>query len=99
MDSLPDRSIWAQNAAGRAFMSLPAKPWDIGALRARSLLVQAPSTAKRDMILEALAELPDPGETAPTRWLGQTTSEHQLSPAQPVVWRSETGQTAPPPQW
>ena len=31
-----------------------------------------------------LAELPDPGETAPTRWPRQEAPEHQLSPTQPV---------------
>ena len=30
---------------------------------------------------------------------GQTASEHQRSPAQPVVRRSDAGQTSPPPQW
>ena len=85
----------------------PAKPWEVDAQdwsrRARSLLVQAalwaPSMADRDTILEALAELSDAGETVPVRWPGQTAPEHQLSPTQPVVRRSETGQTVPPPQW
>ena len=77
-------------------MSAPAKPSEADAQewsrRARRLLVQAalwaPSMAERD-----------PGETAPTRWPGAGGPEHQLSPTQPVVRRSETGQTAPPPQW
>ena len=51
----------------------------------------APRMAERDIILEALAELPDPSETAPTRWQGQEAPE--LSPTQPVVRRSKTGQT------
>ena len=49
----------------------------------------APSMAEeKDIILEAIAELPDLDET-----------EDQFSPTQPEVRRSETGQTAPPPQW
>ena len=44
----------------------------------------APSTAERDIILEAIAELPDPGETVPTRCPGQESPEDQLSPTQPV---------------
>ena len=40
--------------------------------RARSLLIRAalwaPSMAERDIILEALAEFPDPSETTPSRW-------------------------------
>ena len=59
----------------------------------------APRMAERDIILEALAELPDPSETAPTRWQKQEAPEHQLSPTQPVVRRSKTGQTVTPPQW
>ena len=55
--------------------------------------------AERDIILKALAELPDPGETAPARWPGLAAPEHQLSTRQPVVRRSGKGQTAPPPQW
>ena len=55
--------------------------------------------AERDIILEAIAELADPGETVPTRWLGQEAPEDQLSPTEPVVWRSNTGQTAPPLRW
>ena len=74
----------------------PAKPWEVHAQersrQARSLLVQAalsaPTLAERDIILEALAELPDPGEMAPTRWPGQEASEDQLSLTQPVVRRS-----------
>ena len=88
-------------------MSSPAKPWEIGgqerSCRARSLLVQAalkaPSMAERDIILRALAELPDHGETAPARWPGQTAPEHEISPTQPTLWRSQMGQTAPPSQW
>ena len=81
--------------------SSPAKPWEVDAQeRSREELARtgrtlAPSMAERDTILE----LPDPGETAPARWPGWTAPEHQLSPTQPVVRRSETGQTAPPPQW
>ena len=60
-------------------MSTPAKPGEVDAqersLRARSLLIQAtlwaPSMAERDIILEVLAEFPDPSETAPARWPGQ----------------------------
>ena len=54
----------------------------------------APSMAECDRILEAIAELPDLGETAPME-----APEDQLSPTQPAVQRSETGQTVPPPQW
>ena len=35
----------------------------------------APSMAGWDIILEALAELPDTGETGPTRWPGQEAPE------------------------
>ena len=88
-------------------MSAPAKPWEVDAQersrRARRLLVQAafwaPSMTEREELLEAVAELPNPGETVPSQWPGQEASEHQLSPTQPVLRRSETGQTAPPPQW
>ena len=59
----------------------------------------APRMAERDIILEALAELPDPSETAPTRWQKQEAPEHQLSPTQQVVRRSKTRQTVTPPQW
>ena len=64
-----------------------------------SPLLWAPSMAERDKILEAIAELPDPSETTPTRWLGQVAPEDQLSPTQSIVRGSETGQTAPPPRW
>ena len=67
---------------------------------ARNLLIQAalwaPSMAERDIILEALAVFPDHSETTPPRWPGQAAPEYQLSSAQPVVRRSETG---PPPWW
>ena len=76
-------------------MSAPARPWEEDAQersrRARSLPIQAalwaPSMAERDIIIEALAEFPDPSETTPARWLGQAAPEHQLSPTQPVVRR------------
>ena len=37
-----------------------------------------PSMAERDMTLEPIAEPPDPGETEPTRWLGQEASSARL---------------------
>ena len=46
------------------------------------------------IILEARAELPDPSETTPARWLGQATPEYQLS--QPAVRHSATGPPPPP---
>ena len=54
-------------------MSVLAKPREVDAQersrRARSLLIQAalraPSMVERDIILEALAEFPDPSETTP----------------------------------
>ena len=56
-------------------MSAQTKPWQVDAQershRAKSLLVSAalwaPSTAERDIILDPLAELLDPDETAPAR--------------------------------
>ena len=72
----------------------PAKSWEVDAQelsqRARSLLVQAalwaPSMAD-PTILEALAEHPDPGKTAPSLLAGAGVPEDQLSPTQPVVRR------------
>ena len=69
--------------------------------RARSLFIQAallaPSMAERDIILEALAKFPDPSEETPARWPGLAAPEHQLSPTQPVMRRSETGLPPPSP--
>ena len=83
-------------------MSAPAKPWEVDAQersrRARSPFIQAalwaPSMTERDILLAALAELPDPSDTAPVRWPGQAAPEYQLPPTQLAVRRSETG---PPP--
>ena len=107
-DPLLARSGSAQEPAAAVLQSRrqpkPGK-WTLrnrAAARGDSLcrpLLWAPSMAERDIILEALGELPDPGEKAPTRWPGQEAPEDQLSPMQPAVRRSETGQMAPPPQW
>ena len=56
----------------------------------------APSMAERDIILEALAEFPDPSEATPARWPGLAAPEHQLSPTQLVVRRSEMVLPPPP---
>ena len=59
------RSIFAQEPAGAETpMSAPAAVW-------------APRMAERNIILEAVAELPDSCETVPTRWPEQ--EESQLS--------------------
>ena len=76
-------------------MSLAAKPWEIGvperSRRAISLLVQAalwaPTMAERDIILEALAEPPEPGEAVPAQWPEEEASGDQLSPTQPIERR------------
>ena len=93
--------------AAEAFMSSPAKPWEVDAQersrRARSLLVQAalwaPSMAELGHNPRGSRGAPRPRrDGARSLALGQEAPEHQLSPAQPVVRRSETGQTAPPSQ-
>ena len=55
-----------------------ARPWHSGRFVA--------SMAERDVILKAFAELPDPAETAPARWLGQSvrtpalvSTEHKVA--------------------
>ena len=60
-----------------------AEPAQERSQRAQSLLIQAalwaPSMADRDIILEALAEFPDPSETTPARWPWQAAPEHQCA--------------------
>ena len=77
-------------------MSEPAKLWVVDAQErrrlARQLLIQvalrAPSTNERDIILEAMAELPDLDDAAPG-WPGPSDPDYQLSPTHPTVRRSE----------
>ena len=82
-------------------MSLAANQWEVDAQersRARRLLVQAalwaPTMVERDIILETVAELPDPGGPVPARWPEQGASGDQ----HPIERRSEARQVAPPPQ-
>ena len=75
MDPLLARSVSAQEPA--AVLRCWRQHWEVDAQersrRARSLLTQAalpvPSVTECDIILEALAEFPDPSETTP-RWPG-----------------------------
>ena len=63
--------------------------------KARRLLVHAalwaPSMAERDIILEAISELPDPGETAPTRWPGQESPDGECGAPKRDRWRHRRG--------
>ena len=102
MNHLLAHSVSAQRSTTAIRCWRQLKPWEVNAQErsrfARSLLIQAalwaPSMTERDILLEAVAELADPSDTAPARWSGQAAPEYQLSPTQLVVPRSETG---PPP--
>ena len=80
---------------------MSAKPWEVDTQeprrRARALLIQAalwsPSMKEREIILKAMAELPDLDDSPPTtRWSGPSDTDDRLSPTQPIARRSETPQ-------
>ena len=98
VDSLPARSVQAREPSGaeppcRRQANLRKSTRKNGAAARGACSYRPPSGHERDIVLEALAELPDPSETTSARWPGLAAPEHQLSPTQPVVRRSDTGQT------
>ena len=78
---------WLRNQEQHFFLSGPAKPWEVDTQErrrgARALLVQtalwSPSMNERDIILEAMAELPGSGRFA--TYPLANTSRHRLSAA------------------
>ena len=73
---VPPQRLGSGNSSGSSYVGAGQT---VGA-RALSRLLWSPSMRVRDIILEAMAELPDLDDSPPTtRWLGPSDTEYQLS--------------------